>query len=595
MFNNLKVRSKIFILVIVTSICIIALFGFTLKLVSDSNDKAIKTLETSIRADYDTSIKQQVMNVISLIDTIHKKQESGEYTLEEAKKLSADLVRELRYKEDGYFWIDTLEGNNVVLLGSTTEGTNRSDFTDVDGKKVFKELAANAQKPDGGYTDFNFPKEDENEASPKRAYTIFYEPYGWIIGTGNYVDEMSLYIAGEKADQVEEFNNMVKVFLGVFVAILFITITLSILISNNIVKALKHIMEILNRISAGDLTLEINEKDLKRKDDFGILANAMKDMQISVGSLIKKVQDESVTMQNIVTDINQNYNDLNNNIESVSATTEELAASMEETAASSEEISATSHEIEGAAKNIATKATEGANQVIEIRSRAEETKQMAIQAVNKASDVKKEIGEKLELALEQSKVVEEINVLSESIMNITSQTNLLALNAAIEAARAGEAGKGFSVVADEIRNLAEQSKDSVLKIQEVTEVVVGAVKNLSDNSKELLEYVTEDVTENYNKLLDVADSYSMDSNNMDALITEFSATSEELLASVGNVLTAINEVARASSEGAQGTTDIATKNTEIMHQSNNVIELIEQSKNSSDLLYKESQKFIVKS
>lgn len=364
--------------------------------------------------------------------------------------------------------------------------------------------------------------------------------------------------------------------------------------TNNIVKALKNTKAILTQISHGDLTYVIPEKELKRKDDFGELLLEMDLMQDSVSALIKKVQDESEIMQNIVMEIADNYKELNRNIEDVSATTEELAAGMEETAAASQEISATSHEIEGAARNIAERSSEGSNQVIEIRGRANDTKDMANKAIEVATAVKKEMGHRLSNALEQAKVVEEINVLSEAIMSITGQTNLLALNASIEAARAGEAGKGFTVVADEIRNLAEQSKESVLKIQEVTEVVVGAVKNLAESSKELLDYLSSSVTEDYDKLKDVAESYSQDSNDIDDMVTEFSATSEELLASVNNVLHAIQEVARASNEGAQGTTDIAAKNTDINLQSNNIMSLMEQTQESSKLLYQEAQKFKVK-
>lgn len=594
MLNNLKVRSKIFILVILSFVSIILLAVFSLKLITDTNKIAMNEIESTVRDDYDASLKDQVTNVISLLDTIYKKYENGEYTLDEAKLISADIIRELRYKEGGYFWIDTVEGDNVVLLGKDTEGTNRLETKDANGKPMIKELIAAAKNPEGGFVDYAFPKEGETEASPKRGYTKLFEPYGWVVGTGNYTDDIDKLITDLAAEQKEELVRFITILVVVIVILLVLTIILSIAISRNIVVALNNAMGILKKISGGDMTSEIKDKDLNRKDDFGILANAIHNMQISVGTLIKKVQEESSVMQDIVTHITSNYNELNSNIESVSATTEEIAAGMEETAASSEEISATAQEIEAAARNIATRAMDGTNQVVEIRQRANDTKDMANQSQIRASQVKKEIGDKLGNALEKAKVVEEINVLSKSIMDITTQTNLLALNAAIEAARAGEAGKGFSVVADEIRNLAEQSKGSVLKIQEVTEVVVGAVKNLADSSKDLLEYVSGEVTEDYNKLGDVAKSYSNDSNNVDEMITEFSATSEELLASVNNVLQAIHEVARASNEGAQGTTDIAEKNMEITNQSSNIMELIQKSKASSDMLYEETQKFIIK-
>ena len=199
--------------------------------------------------------------------------------------------------------------------------------------------------------------------------------------------------------------------------------------------------------------------------------------------------------------------------------------------------------------------------------------------------------EELEKAIENSKIVEQINVLSESIMQITEQTNLLALNAAIEAARAGEAGKGFSVVAEEIRKLAEQSKDTVIEIQNITAKVTESVTELSSSSNKLLQFVSTDVHNDYKTMLDVADKYSDDANFVENLVTEFSSTSEELLASIQDVLKTIDEVAQAATDGAGGTTDIAQRITDITSKSNDVLELTKKSQDSSEKLKQEILRF----
>ena len=146
---------------------------------------------------------------------------------------------------------------------------------------------------------------------------------------------------------------------------------------------------------------------------------------------------------------------------------------------------------------------------------------------------------------------------------ITNQTNLLALNASIEAARAGEAGKGFAVVATEIGGLADQSKQTVTQIQKVTEEVTSSVAQLSSDAEQLLAFVGNDVVASYDTFDEVADAYNQDAGKIDALISDFSATSEELLASIDGVLDAMEGMATATNEGAKGTTDIAQKTVEV--------------------------------
>ena len=181
---------------------------------------------------------------------------------------------------------------------------------------------------------------------------------------------------------------------------------------------------------------------------------------------------------------------------------------MEETAASAQEITATMDEMEKAVSNIAHKAEEGTIVSAQINERAENLKETALTTDRNAQDIYGNVREELEGALEQSKQIEQIEALSRSILEIADQTNLLALNAAIEAARAGEAGRGFAVVADEIRKLAEQSTQSVEKINGIVRLVKDSVNNLMVSSRRIMDFIEGEVLKDYQEFIETADSYS---------------------------------------------------------------------------------------
>lgn len=582
--KNLKVGLKMLILVILALGGTCALLVSSIIQLNKVGNQSITELDKVIRADYDQNIKNQVETAIAMLTGISEKQKSGEYTKEEAEKIGADMLRSLTYGEGGYFWADTYDGTNVVLLGKDTEGTNRIDAVDANGVKFMEEIIANGKKSEGGYSNYEFPKAGETKPLPKRAYSKAYEGFEWVIGTGNYVDYIDAAVNSQKEEVKKEIESTV-VFVIVLNVIVIAAIALySVLLTRDMTKSLAQTRKGLAQIAEGNLSYQVETSALNRKDDFGELSKGLDAMSQKMRKLIKQVKEGSDGVAEIVDTINKSVFALNDDIEGVSATTEELAASMEETAASTETINSMSHDISEAAQNIATRAEVGSHQVAEIHQRALEVKEKTKVEKKHAKQVHEEIQISLVQALKEAKVVDQIQVLSTSIMEITTQTNLLALNASIEAARAGEAGKGFAVVASEIGHLAEQSKKTVEQIQIVTKSVTGAVTNLSRDAEKLLEYVASDVAESYDTFEHVANQYNDDAKTVDDLITEFSAISEELLASVESILFAINEISVATEEGAKGTTNIAERTAGIMVSSVQVMEEVGNSKKIADEL-----------
>lgn len=396
----------------------------------------------------------------------------------------------------------------------------------------------------------------------------------------------SLAITAPKNEVMAKINELTLTMTIGSIFFIGISIIITLLIARSISKPIKAASDYLNIVATGDFTGEVPKGLLKMKDETGILANTINTMQTSLKDLVIKVSEESSNVSSMLININEEVNKLTKNIEGISATSEELSAGAEETASATEEMNATSEEIENTVESIASKAQEGAITVSEINNMTGEMKQNAIASKETAVEIYTKTRVDLQMAIDKSKAVSQINELSEAILEITSQTNLLALNAAIEAARAGEAGKGFAVVADEIRKLAEDSKNMVSRIQEVTVVILEAVNNLSASSGEILEFIDKRVLNDYESLVNTSENFSLSSTSINDMVTDFSATSEELLASMQNMVKSIEEISSASNDEAQGASNIAEDASNITQMSYEVIKLSQSAKEKSDSLVK---------
>ncbi|QXM06560.1 methyl-accepting chemotaxis protein [Crassaminicella indica] len=498
------------------------------------------------------------------------------------------------------------DGNLLGVIGIDVEQSVISDMLNKMkiGKTGFFMLAHNTGiiLADGNNPDNNFKRIEEvgieglDKILDKNLKTFNITIDGEKYVTNLYrVDGIDWVLASFMSEN-ELIADAQNIFFKILIALIIVLIITIVFISVSVKRITTPIIktsDYLQLLAEGDFSKEIDHKYLVRKDEIGAMMNSINNMKNSLKNLMNSIKSESIVIEGEVEYVMNHMYVLNDNLGEISATTEELAASMEEMAASSEEMTATSQEIEIAVQTMTKRSQEGAIAASEISERAKNTKENIHAAQKKIYEVFTNTKKELEEAIKNSKVVEQIHILSESIMQITEKTNLLALNAAIEAARAGEAGRGFSVVAEEIRKLAEQSKDTVLKIQDVTTKVINSVDNLSSSSNSLLTFMSTDVVDNYKVMLDLAEKYDGDAKFVDELVNEFSTTSEELLAFIKNVLVAIESVASAANEGAMGTTDIANRAVEVNGKSNEVVEQVLRSKKSVDKLKEEVAKFKV--
>ncbi|WP_026894900.1 methyl-accepting chemotaxis protein [Clostridiisalibacter paucivorans] len=526
----------------------------------EGNGQVIRT--APYRDDTGTTI---ISNVRSFTDENGKL--LGTIGIDVKQSVISDMLNEMRTGETGFFMI--VHNSGLIMADGNNPNNNFKKISAVGIDGIEKLLEKDTESFD---VKINGEKYIVNSE--------IVDGTNWILA--------SLMSEKELTADAKRISYMVFI---IAIAMLGITTLLIIISTKRVTDPIIKSSQYLETIAEGDFTIDVDSKYIDRKDEIGTITNGINDMKNALKHLVNSIKNESSSIEGEVHNITDNIDILNNRLEEISATTEQLAANMEETAASSEEMAATSQQIEKAVESIAEKSQEGAIAAGKISKRAQDTKKNFDTAQTKAYEIMNDTKANLEKAIEDSKVVEQIEILSESIMQITEQTNLLALNAAIEAARAGEAGKGFSVVAEEIRTLAEQSKGAVLEIQDITNKVTSSVNNLSDNANNVLNFMSTNVNNDYDIMLNVAEKYNQDANFIDELVGEFSATSQELLASIQNILVAIDGVAEAANEGASGTTDIANQVSELNNNSKKAMEQVLRSKESAKNLKDETSKF----
>lgn len=402
--------------------------------------------------------------------------------------------------------------------------------------------------------------------SAQTYYTPIKDSRGAVIG---------MWFVGVYTDVVlAKINSVMVIIVALAAILLVIGMVISYILGNTIADGVKRIQSKIQLMEEGKFNFQFEEKLLNRKDEVGIIARSLQNMVEKIAEIIKDIKSEAENVKTIADKSLKSMEEVHVNIEDISATTEELSAGMEETSASTEEMNASTYEIESDVSNMKARTLHGEQLATEIKQRAGKLKYETDISHKNAIDIYDRTNTQLRESIEHTRAIEEIKELSQTILQITSQTNLLALNAAIEAARAGEAGRGFAVVADEIRKLAENSKEAVSRINDITNNVSGAVQNLVKDSEALLEFVDNQVLNDYKMLVDTSMQYDKDSDMVKEVMTEVNTIAEQLYNTIQQMRQAIEGITIAAGEGAAGTTDIAAKVANIETKANDVLDQV---------------------
>ncbi|WBW95878.1 methyl-accepting chemotaxis protein [Oceanirhabdus sp. W0125-5] len=586
-----SIGGKITILIIAMTIILgVSIGGYGIFRSKVDSDKNIMVLEEALLGDYDKNIKNQVESMISIIEASYKKYENGEITIEEAKELAAHMVRNAAYGEGGYFWIDDSKGNNVVHPGNKdSEGKNRYDLQDINGKYIIREIIENGMKDDGGYTDYWYPKKGQTEALRKRAYSSYYKPFDWIIGTGNYVDDIEAVVNNNREIADDNFRSSAKV-VAIFIVISIMVFTgLAIYSGKKISKPILFITDLVDKTSKLDLKYDEQFQEiLKYKDETGIIGKAVINLRSELRDIIGEIQKNSNVVKENTESLLLSVNETVASIDAVAKTSEEMAkgavSQADDSQRSAEELSHLEMEINNAIQNAQLLKSYSNKTIVANESGIEAITALG-KSLEKNNEASSQTADNIIQLSDRSKSIDEI---VSTIQTIAEQTNLLALNAAIEAARAGESGRGFAVVADEIRKLSEQTAQSTEEIKNMISQIqkeISISKDNMDKGNILLKNSNKSMEEAYSAFKTIEESINNMTNQTDMLMMNM----DKVDSGKNSVVNSIQGIAAITEESAAASEEVSSSMEEqanTMENINGTVEELEKIVDTLDILVK---------
>ncbi|MGA2290608.1 cache domain-containing protein [Bradyrhizobium sp.] len=513
------------------------------------------------------SLKQQRQNELSHLAQIALSIAREEYDAsvrdhssdDLARKTAAARISKLRYGDGDYFWINDL-GPRMIMHPAKPElnGQDLTDNKDPNGKRLFVEFVNVVKKQGSGFVDYQWPKPGKDAPQPKLSYVTGFEPWGWIIGTGVYIDDL----------QVQLWDSARTVIVAALIVIgLLGTVTL--IIARKISSALVAMTSSVTKLGEGDFGIEL--PGLNRGDELGDMARSIEQFKVKAA---EKARNEAVLeeKQQQIAERNKGkaLKEMADNVEretnaavgEVAAGTERMAnnaALMTDSALllgeNSSSVAAAAEEALANAQTVAKASSQLSASIAEIAFQVTSSRALMLEAVTASTEAQTTIAKLSEAA---AKVGAVTNLISE----IASQTNLLALNATIEAARAGDAGRGFAVVAAEVKSLAEQTAKATSEIAQQIAEIQGATQASVASIIGIAEVIqkVESVSLIVAAAIEKQNSVTVE---ISRTVEETSHAAREVAAQIVSVSNEAIETGRRASEIRDGSAEIAGKVNEL--------------------------------
>jgi methyl-accepting chemotaxis protein len=449
-----------------------------------------RELAWSLKQQKQIELKHLNELALGIVKEEHAAAQKGDIAVSEAQKRALSRVAALRYGNNDYFWVNDMQPRMVMHpIKPEMNGNDLSTYKDPNGKTLFVEFVDVVKKDGAGFVPYEWPKPGLEQPQPKLSYVAGFAPWGWVIGTGVYIDDLSAqtWTSTQRA-------------LWIAALVLLFTLTVSVFVARSISKPLQRMTAAMKDVASGKLDTDV--PGIGRRDEVGEMADAVevfKSNAVASRELeaeqkqaeVNVVAQRRADMRKMADDFEGAVGRIVETVSSASSQLEASAVSLTSTAERAEELATKVASASGLAstnvQSVASATEEMASSVNEISRQVQESARIASDAVGQARSTTERVSELSKAATRIGDVVELINT-------IAGQTNLLALNATIEAARAGEAGRGFAVVASEVKALAEQTAKAtgeigqqISGIQSATLDSVGAIKEISGTIEKLSE------------------------------------------------------------------------------------------------------------